>query len=278
MGIGDLPDEGELRLGSVSLPPGKWVRAGHESMEPVAWVTRGKVPEAGRVWAALSDARPQTGLVPFLLGGMNPGPAQPWDAGERPWDRDEFSAPVRAVQLDHLSDAALVLRDMWEGKVELEGDPEGMAYVAEDLAPLPLRFPGLAPASDQPLSQQEREAFLGSLPAARIGLAPAGRPADVLPLIGWDGTVNPFGDALPVTAVLRSWEERFGATLLQVGFAWIRLLIDRPPRTLAHAQQLAAEHYVFADECASHTGRALSRVADLAPVLLDGPLWSFWWD
>jgi hypothetical protein len=72
---------------------------------------------------------------------------------------------------------------------------------------------------------------LGSLPAARIGLVPADRPADVLPLIGWKGAVNGFATPLPIAAVLRLWEDRFGARLLEVGFDVIRLLADRPART-----------------------------------------------
>jgi hypothetical protein len=43
----------------------------------------------------------------------------------------------------------------------------------------------------------------------------------VLPLIGWDGAANHWEDALVIAAVLRSWEDRFGARLLRVGFAEI---------------------------------------------------------
>jgi Domain of unknown function (DUF4253) len=48
-------------------------------------------------------------------------------------------------------------------------------------------------------------------------------------------------------SVLRSWEDRFAACLIDVGSAEIRLLVERPPRTLAAAQRIAAEHYVLAD-------------------------------
>ena len=57
---------GDLRIGPVTLSAGNHVRAGFDAAVPVAWVTRQKVPDAGRVWAALSDARPETGLVSFL--------------------------------------------------------------------------------------------------------------------------------------------------------------------------------------------------------------------
>ena len=75
---GRLPEPGVLRIGSVSLPAGKLVNAVRErprpgerySREPVAWVTVNPVPNPGQVWAALSEAHQQTGLVPILLDGL----------------------------------------------------------------------------------------------------------------------------------------------------------------------------------------------------------------
>jgi hypothetical protein len=72
-------------------------------------------------------------------------------------------------------------------------------------------------------------------PAARIGLVPADRPADVLSVIGWVGLENRGESLLPLTAVQHSWEDRFGAQLIDVGYADIRLLAQRPPRTLKAA-------------------------------------------
>lgn len=118
-------------------------------------------------------------------------------------------------------------------------------------------------------SPEQLDKMLGSLPAARIGLVPADRPADVLPLIGWQGAVNGFATPLPIAAVLRSWEDRFGARLLEVGFDVIRLLADRPPRTVEHAQRVAAEHLVVSDQCA---------VFDITARLMETPMWEFWWD
>lgn len=108
-----------------------------------------------------------------------------------------------------------------------------------------------------------------------MGLAAASRPADVLPLIGWDGAANHWEDALVIAAVLRSWEERFGARLLRVGFAEIQLLAERPPRTVQAAQQLAAEQFAFCDESA---GKGLHDVPSITAHLLSSPTWTFWWD
>jgi hypothetical protein len=75
--------------------------------------------------------------------------------------------------------------------------------------------------------------------------------------------------------MLRSWEERFGARLLEVGFADVRLLVERPPRSLEAAQRVAAEHFAFCDECG---GKGWRSIPEIAPNLIGAPIWSFWWD
>jgi hypothetical protein len=264
MNTGSLPDEGDLQLGSVRLPAGKQVTAGFAGALPVAWVTRQEVPDAGRVWAALSAARPQTGLVPFLLGSL-PGDAR------RPWDTGEFSGPADPAQLDRI-DAAQVIQDMWDGEMP-SGEEQDDEEWAAMRAPFSTHFPGLAPPAGTSLSPGELDDVLGSLPPRRIGLVPAARPADVLPLTGW--TPSDQSDALPIAAVVRSWEDRFGVRLLEVGFAEIRLLASRPPRTTGHAQHLAAEQFVFCDECA---GQGLHDIQAITDHLLSSPIWTFWWD
>src|SRR5262249_24999890 len=139
--------------------------------------------------------------------------------------------------------------------------------------PFGRQFPGLAPPEETTVSQQQLDQVLGTVRSARIGLVPADRPADVLPLIGW--TPSDQSDALPVAAVVRSYEERFGARLFRVGFAEISLLASRPPSSTEHARRLAAEHFVFCDECA---GRGLSDVTSITEHLMASPVWTFWWD
>lgn len=65
------------------------------------------------------------------------------------------------------------------------------------------------------------------------------------------------------------------ARLLDVGYADIRLLVERPPRTLADAERVAAEHYVFADECG---GQGPRDIRSIAVGLVLAPIWAFWWD
>jgi hypothetical protein len=143
------------------------------------------------------------------------------------------------------------------------------------LGPSGQRFPGLAPPTGPELDPELTRRALGQYTRdARIGLVPAARPADVLPCLGWDGACN-SRTPVEIAAVLRSWEDRFGTRLLEVGFADIRLLVTRPPQTLEAARPIAAEHFAFSEE-AGRTG--LRGVSEIAPALVNNPFWDFWWD
>jgi hypothetical protein len=148
---------------------------------------------------------------------------------------------------------------------------EGMA------APFTSRYPGLAPAVDAAVVPDVLKAALRSFPASRIVLVPVGRPADVLPVLGWcPGNWDcAFPAPCPVgfAAVLRSWEERFGARLFAMTHDEAYLLVERPPRDMGAALPVAAEHWVFCDEPA---GR--QPVRRTAAEIVDVPVWYFWWD
>jgi hypothetical protein len=277
---GRLPGEGPLRIGSVTLPVGMHIVSGYGTGQPTAWATIQPVPEPDKIWTVLSAAHPQTGLVPFLLEGMASDPG----STQRPWDEGEFEDPADLVELERL-DAEALLESWWNSQLNplTEGQAEDPEHILIRL-PFSRRFPGLAPAETTPRDPRElRLALAWSRRPARIGLAVADRPADVLARIGWLGAAN-TRDTPSIAAVLRSWEDRFGARLLQIGFDRIRLLVERPPRTADAALRLAAEQYVFCDECQhglSEMGTAvpgLDTVPGLALCVLDVPAWTFWWD
>lgn len=281
MTTGRLPGEGPLRIGSVTLPAGVHIVSGYGMGQPVAWATVHPVPEPAKIWAALSAAHPQTRLVPFLLEGMGADPG----STERPWNEGEFEDPSDTAELDRL-DAEALLESWWNSQLKplADGQAESPGDILVRL-PFSRQFPGLAPAQAAPRDATELQLALSwSQRPARIGLAVADRPADVLARIGWTGAANRYLTPLPITAVLRSWEDRFGARLLQIGFDRIRLLVERPPRTADAALRLAAEQYVFCDECQhgkSEMGTdlpGLGTVPGLALWVLTTPAWTFWWD
>jgi hypothetical protein len=275
------PEPGVLSIGPVSLPAGKLVNAVRERprpgerylREPVAWVTVNPVPNPGQVWAALSEAHQQTGLVPILLDGLeNHDP-------RRPWDTEEFGNPPDPREADAVNVAELI-QEWWSGSLPSKEDMADDEEVRQTWAPFHDRFPGLAPPAHGSLTLAEREWALRYKPLARIGLIPAARPADVLAAIGWPGVTNWGGldgwddFLIPLTAVLRSWEERFGARVFEVGFADLRLFVERPPRDLAAAEVIAAEQFQLADDCID----GCRDIPGIAARLVNSPFWTFWWD
>jgi hypothetical protein len=271
---GRLPGEGPARLGPVTLPTGKLI-PGNDPRDHVAWATVDPVPGSGRVWAALSGLHPQTGLVPVQLDGLGGDPRRPWDDGA-------FIEPADPREADGL-DAGAVLQFNWRAWLPPPSweDPEYL----EMRAPFTREWPGLAPPERTPLTPAERQQALevmlpriraahGATPQARIGLVAADRPADMLLVIGWAGLENCGESLLELTAVLRSWEDRFGARLIDVGYADLRLFVERPPRTLEAAQRIAAEQVVFNGECLD----AAMDIPNLAARLVNAPCWTFWWD
>jgi hypothetical protein len=140
-------------------------------------------------------------------------------------------------------------------------------------------LPGLAPGTEGALTAGQSLSALGSLGPAYLGLVAASRSADILPIVGWSAT-DAYQTPLPIAAVLRSWEERFGARLVRIGpSADLRVLVERPPRTLEAATAIAAEHVAF---CSAYidpqSENALTTVSEIAPRLVDAPIWGFRWD
>lgn len=140
------------RIGSIRLPTGRRIRGDGGRGEPIAWATAEPVVDAGRVWAALSEAHAQSGLVPLLLGDSD-------GYSKRPWDEDEFCAPDDMAGLDDLDVAELMREDWlsktieyWEDGRENE-DENDVKWVEEEIAPFSRRlFPGLAQAEGHQLS------------------------------------------------------------------------------------------------------------------------------
>jgi hypothetical protein len=263
-----LPEDGEELGFTLGLyGPGRR-HLGHT--RPVAWITDRTQVGAGTTWAELNEQASETGLRPFLLADMAGQPGRPW--GMPGSAHDEVTGdPFDTAAIDRL-DAAAILAGRWSDDEELFAEDEEFRAM---LAPFGPHFPGLAAAVTAELDPElMRRALHQYTRDARMGLVPARRPADVLAGMGWQGGVNSGRETADITAVLRSWEDRFGARLLEVGFAAIRLLVSRPPCTLEAALPIAAEHVMFSDE--AHNG--LRSVDEIARAIVGNPFWDFWWD
>lgn len=265
IGNGVLPDNGPAQIAQVALPAGQRVY-GEDETKVLAWVTSEPMAGADQAWLALSGAQAETGLAPVLLphveyeGTDGSTPLDGWDFGFG-WAKD--------VMLLDVMSAVDVLAENWFGREETS-------------APFGHAFPGLAPAEDRqfPLATlRGAVAAVASEQPVHLGLVAAHRPADVPAAVGWDGNGDGPGTSarsLRISAVLRSWEDRFGARLLRIGIDdELRVLVERPPATSRAALLVAAEHVAFASEWGDY---AHQTVSELAPLLMGSPVWRFWWD
>jgi hypothetical protein len=264
--VNRIPDHGRASIGGIELPYGHQ-REGNRpwASGPVLWATDEAVDDFPALWPSLRPPARARGLVPLLLSGLG------GDAGERPWDSAEFSPGPVPTSGDPA--AADLLAEWWADSVP---DPEeDEEETAAFLAPFTRQFPGMAAAESRAVEEAEVVSALSTLPAGRLGLVAADRPADCLAVLGWHGAANYDRSGRVLSVVLRSWEERFGASLVALGFDTVVLLVERPPQTAEAAERVAAEHFAF---CPDTLHQGVGSIRQLADDLLGGPVWAFWWD
>lgn len=233
---------------------------------PDALATAGVVLPDGRL------VHEKSGLWPLLLDHLRGHPARPWDDGEL-WPAD-MSDPGEW-------DAETLMAEWWAGHTGGDDDtlspPERLAVTA----PYGQRWPGLAaplPATDDPDPHAHEcvNFMLADNPGLRLGLVATARGADSITAAGWQGPANFENDTAKLSAVLRSWEDRFATRVIGVGFAELYLSVAAPPTDDAAALHIAAEHFAF---CPDNVWQGSAPdLAGYAGRLVDAPIWSFWWD
>jgi hypothetical protein len=67
----------------------------------------------------------------------------------------------------------------------------------------------------------------------------------VIVALGWQGAANHCDDPHLLASILRSWEDRFDACVVGVGYDTLELWVGRPPRSSPEALAVAAEHLAF---------------------------------
>ncbi|HWB76484.1 MAG TPA: DUF4253 domain-containing protein [Nannocystaceae bacterium] len=264
---GQLPAPDAATIAGVALPNGKWIVAdpgfdeGNTS-DAVMWMSAAPLADIAASWHPLAQRFAETGLWPLVLGSLD-------QKGQRPWGDGEL-APASCSDPAQ-ADVEQLLAEWWSRGVPV---PEEREEAFIPLAPFGREFPGLAIASDEAEQGGAIEAALADL-RGNLGLVAVTRPADALAVIGWQGPVNHYDDMGALSAVLRTWEDRFGAYLVGVGFDTITLAATRPPCTMTHALAIAAEHFAI---CSDIVYQGAGTIDALAESLIDAPTWSFWWD
>ncbi|WP_051208522.1 DUF4253 domain-containing protein [Propionicicella superfundia] len=242
-------DLGEL--GGIDLPPGRMVvpdddLAATADARPVAWITTGGDLRA--LWRRLVAAFPQTGLWPILAQGLE------GDDVTRPWLDGELEGR-HGTPGDVLE---VLLRDAG-------GGPDGAAPRA---GMWPLTRPAAAIANLPPVE------VVHPGPVRALMLVEAARPADVPWALGWLGACNAGLTGADLTAVLRSWEDRFGAVLVGLSFDAMLVKAAAVPSDPGELAALCAEHYAF---CPDNVDQGTDTMEAYLPALRSRD-WYFWWD
>ena len=281
MDVGHLPEGESFRLdGGAELPPGRLV---YPRMfrsipgKPVLWATDDSVENAGALWLSLNAGAPESGLVPLILDVLDPADplGRPWDSGELdpkpspiPQDLDEvtvFRLAWRAeVPISLLSpeDRPRIQRPGQPPIPDFEEDWDEATEFRRLVAPWGPDFPGLAPAERIEGDVEGYRSAACETPPGRVGLVATAHPGEMLYQIGWIGAVNHFisetGSA-SLSVMARSWADRFGASLLRLGFQTMEFLVQRPPSSEAGALRVGGRTL-----CLRRDGR-ISGLRVLAP-------------
>ncbi|MEU0052971.1 DUF4253 domain-containing protein [Streptomyces sp. NPDC006309] len=253
----------------LRLPPGRLVDATADGPwhEPLLWhAEKGSAPGT---WKALGAPAARAGLLPVLvdLAGCRTG-TEDW-----PLLPAEASYPG-----DH--DAEEVLGEYWAQETDGQG--------TDETEPFGDRWPGLAPAGVLAADPETRAAQVADalhsdrdrwnewIEEPHLALVPARRSADIPAAIGWTGPLNYDQDVARVCAVLRSWEDRFGARVVALGRDTLVMSVAAPPTGTGDAEALAAEHYALCPDVVARNGPG--SVGAYAKELAGATSWPFWWD
>ncbi|GLW69641.1 hypothetical protein Kpho02_19400 [Kitasatospora phosalacinea] len=271
-GVGDLPYRPAM---AFPLPDG--LPPGHlESWGTVdVWLSNELPQDIEHLWRLLLDQSHATGLFPLLCWPDSQG--QPHDL-----------AGVDAIRLESkLAADFLEYRrqrlPFWSQPMPMEM-PEDVEPWPHDPGPPFVSWPGLAPSSpvtaDSSIPTQTAARTVAGLVdthwyglnECRLALVPAQRGADIPAVLGWkaDAPIE------LLCALLRSWEERFGAQVVAMFGSELHVAVAWPPRSADQAELLALEHVLStADNIVDDPPTPFP---DYAGRLVNRTHWWFGWD
>ncbi|MFP3985992.1 DUF4253 domain-containing protein [Streptomyces sp. E11-3] len=257
----------------IALPPGRMITSdeGDGDVQPL-WLS--EAPAAIELWPRLRAEHATSGLWPLLLDALDRH-----DADFRPWGCGELWPERMSSPADHNPDT--LFARWWQDYTATDDDQLTADERLAVTAPFGQTWPGPAPTpapSTDPdeIAEQYAGAFLTQNPHARLGLVAASRGADALATVGWMGPANYDNDTATFAAVVRDWEDRFGARVVGIGFSTLHLSVAAPPARIEDALAVAAEHFAF---CPDNIWQGThADLASYAEDLMGLNCWEFWWD
>jgi Domain of unknown function (DUF4253) len=199
-------------------------------------------------WRRLRAVHDRTGLWPFLAGTQ---------LVERLWQQATGEHDPAAISRGLAMDAGA-----WLAERAAWADTPDPATVRVDPAAA-----ARAAAAEPQVACSVRDTV--------IGLVQARHGYEVPGLLSWIGAVNVDVDPAHHVAVLRCWQQRYGAELVTLTFDQIELLVARPPQDPAAIARVAVEMMGY---CPDLVLQGFDGVEALAAEMAPRRCWSFWWD
>lgn len=268
----DLPAYAELlvpvhaeRAGQLPRPENaaKWsvdgikLPEGHLIISPagrsLAWVSNAAVVDIQSLWLRLAARFDRTGLWPLASRGLSGDLRRPWS------DAEDLRHLVEPADVDAFDAKSFLVKEVSSANA---------AAVDVPVVPITLEQRTQPPQRALPLTADHLEQ--GSL----LILVPTARPADALNALGWTHGVNYDLSEAALAAVLRSWEDRFGAVLTSVDFDAIDVEVTRPPGADLSVA-VGYEHYGF---CPDNIDQGAGTLSTYARQISGARTWKFWWD
>lgn len=213
--IPKLPPPGSRTLAGVALPEGEYIHPdGDATLPPIAYAS--VRPQSRREFAplmsALVNVYPQTGLWPLRMG-------------EDCSSEEAFSRACSVSEADVL--------DIYR-QHHYPDDPYALPTV---LIP---GTDGFAPESDQ----------CAAGGSGYLLLVPVEYPSQCAAALGWMGPVNEELFPPEISAVLRSWEQRWGITPTGLSLDWLELTIPQGRMAAVDRHEFVRELWCFCRESA----------------------------
>jgi hypothetical protein len=180
------------------------------------------------------------------------------------------------IVLEHFEDADEDTEELLDASLTIEAD----SWLAGRAASDPEYYEeerGEWPEDNEPSSE-----IIGHIDLAThepfdevvIALVPAEASWQVPCLLkfgGWNECPRPEEHS----AVIRQWEQKYGARIITVSNDTIEMQVAKPPSSREEALDLAREQFVY---CPDIVQQGTQTIEALAATLLNGTVWFFWWD
>jgi hypothetical protein len=219
------------------------------------------------LWRLVRELADRTGYWPLLTH------EQELVEGEGLFAEPHFRRPRTTASIVEASlgvDAATWLARRFTAVTDEHFDDEYLGTWPEDADPHDpegqAEFSGALPPEDMFTLWQPKEACLVLVPATTSWEVPA-----VLQFDPGNAQVLPEVHV----AVLRRWQDLYGAEIVGMAHDTLELYVPHPPRDQETARALAREHFAY---CTDRVYQEAGTLEELAAMLYCRPAWRFWWD